>query len=240
MALLHSRAPNLACPPALPMEIVLVVLVVFSALVVAFLAIAQSGDPPAPGKAAPDFRLPDLEGHEHSPASFAGQRAVYFFHPQDETPECIEALERLKACAAEVEAAGAALSAVVVSTRDSADAYAIREGLDLPEEPEARNIDADPACVTNPILELNLGKSGITSIVWATGYALDFGWLKVGAFDEKGRPAHRDGVSVVPGLYFLGLAWLSRRASPFIWGVWHDAKYLAEHIAERRSSRAAG
>jgi putative flavoprotein involved in K+ transport len=27
------------------------------------------------------------------------------------------------------------------------------------------------------------------------------------------------------------LPWLSRRASPFIWGVWHDAEYLAGHIA---------
>ena len=33
-----------------------------------------------------------------------------------------------------------------------------------------------------------------------------------------------------PGLYFLGLPWLSRRASSFIWGVWQDAKYLADHI----------
>lgn len=111
------------------MEIVLVVLVVLSAAIVGFLAFAQSGDPPAPGKAAPDFRLPDLEGREHTPASFAGRRAVYFFHPQDETPECIEALERLKACAAEVEATGAALSTVVVSTRDAADAYARSQGL---------------------------------------------------------------------------------------------------------------
>ncbi len=36
-----------------------------------------------------------------------------------------------------------------------------------------------------------------------------------------------------PDLYFLGLAWLSRRASPFIWGVWHDAEYLAGHIVAR-------
>jgi putative flavoprotein involved in K+ transport len=33
----------------------------------------------------------------------------------------------------------------------------------------------------------------------------------------------------------LGLPWLSRRASSFIWGVWHDAKYLADHIATQRS-----
>lgn len=127
-----------------------------------------------------------------------------------------------------------------LSVLDSADAYALREGLDLPEEPGARVIDADPACVTDPVLRLNLSEAGVTSVVWATGYALDFCWLQVDAFDDRGRPAHRNGVSDVPGLYFLGLAWLSRRASPFIWGVWHDARYLAEHIAARRMSRAAG
>ena len=80
---------------------------------------------------------------------------------------------------------------------------------------------------------MDLADAGITSIVWATGYALDFRWLKVDAFDETGRPVHQRGVSEVPGLYFLGLSWLSRRASAFIWGVWQDAKYLAGHIAAR-------
>ncbi len=36
------------------------------------------------------------------------------------------------------------------------------------------------------------------------------------------------------GIYFLGLPWQSRRGSSFIWGVWHDAKYLADHIATQR------
>jgi putative flavoprotein involved in K+ transport len=84
------------------------------------------------------------------------------------------------------------------------------------------------------VLQLDLAAAGVTSIVWATGFALDFGWIKADAFDAKGRPEHERGVSKVPGLYFLGLAWLSRRASPFIWGVWHDAAYLAEQIAARR------
>jgi putative flavoprotein involved in K+ transport len=120
-----------------------------------------------------------------------------------------------------------------LSVLSAADAYAAREGLDLPEEPEAHVIGPPPQCAIDPILELDLAEAGITSIIWATGYRLDFSWLKLDAFDEKGRPAHRNGVSKVPGLYFLGLAWLSRRASPFIWGAWHDAKYVAEHIAAR-------
>ena len=86
----------------------------------------------------------------------------------------------------------------------------------------------------NPVLSLNLAQAGITAIIWATGYTLDFGWLQVDAFDGQGRPVHQRGISDIPGLYFLGLPWLSRRASPFIWGVWHDAVFLAGHIAARR------
>ena len=118
---------------------------------------------------------------------------------------------------------------------DAADAYVVRNNLDLPQEPEARNIPQDPECLSNPILELNLDKSGVTSIIWATGFALDFSWLKVDdAFDENGRPRHRRGVSAEPGIYFLGLPWLSNRSSSFIWGVWHDAKHIADHIATQR------
>lgn len=121
-----------------------------------------------------------------------------------------------------------------LSMLDEADAYAARNALDLPEEPDARAIDPDPDCVTNPILELNLADAGITSIIWATGFTLDFDWLQVDAFDEEGKPKHHRGISSEPGVFFLGLPWLSRRASSFIWGVWHDAKYLADHISTQR------
>jgi putative flavoprotein involved in K+ transport len=122
-----------------------------------------------------------------------------------------------------------------LSMLDEADAYIARNGIDLPEEPEARVFSSDPDCVTDPVLELDLGAAGVTSIVWAVGFAFDYRWLQVDAFDENGKPRHQRGVSSEPGLYFLGLPWLSRRGSSFIWGVWHDAKYLADQIAIQRS-----
>jgi putative flavoprotein involved in K+ transport len=122
-----------------------------------------------------------------------------------------------------------------LSLLDEADAYIERNGLDLPEDPGARDIDPDPKCVTDPVLALNLVEAGITSIIWATGYALDYGWLRIDAFDETGRPRHQRGVSVEPGVYFVGLPWQSRRGSSFIWGVWHDAKFVADHIAKQRN-----
>lgn len=117
---------------------------------------------------------------------------------------------------------------------DAADAYVARNGLDLPEEPDARRILPDPDCVTQPILALDLAGAGVTSIVWATGYAVDYDWLKVDAFAANGKPQHQRGVSKEPGIYFLGLPWLSRRGSSFIWGVWHDAKHIADHIVTQR------
>ena len=118
-----------------------------------------------------------------------------------------------------------------LSLLDAADAYIARNQLDLPEEPEARASYPDPACMTDPILELDLAAAGVTSIIWATGYSVDFSWLKVDAFDANGKPRHQRGVSSEPGVYFVGLPWLSRRGSTFIWGVWHDAKHVADHIA---------
>jgi putative flavoprotein involved in K+ transport len=122
-----------------------------------------------------------------------------------------------------------------LSVLDEADAFARANGIDLPDDPDARKIGPMPDCVTNPIQSLDLKAEGITSIIWATGYALDFGWLKCGQYDAQGRPAHEQGVSDVPGLYFLGLPWLTRRASPFIWGVWHDADHVAGVIAARKT-----
>ncbi|QHF44116.1 FAD-dependent oxidoreductase [Pseudomonas sp. S35] len=117
---------------------------------------------------------------------------------------------------------------------DAADAYIERNGLSLPLDPQARRVFPDPECVTHPILELNLAEAGITTIIWATGFATDYNWMNVDAFDEKGKPRHQRGVSNESGIYFLGLPWQSRRGSSFIWGVWHDAKYVADHIATQR------
>ena len=119
-----------------------------------------------------------------------------------------------------------------------ADSHVEARGLDLPPEPEAHRIGPDPACLSDPILSLDLAAERVGSIVWATGYALDFGWLDLDAFDADGRPVHDCGVSRVPGLYFLGLPWLTMRGSSFIWGVWRDAEALARHVAARRSKAA--
>jgi putative flavoprotein involved in K+ transport len=123
-----------------------------------------------------------------------------------------------------------------LSILDQADAWVTANNSDLPEEPAARVFAPMPACVAEPLRTVDLHAEGITSIVWATGFALDYSWVHAGTFASNGRPHHDKGVTDVPGLYYLGLPWLSRRASPFIWGVWHDAAYVADHIAARASA----
>jgi putative flavoprotein involved in K+ transport len=118
---------------------------------------------------------------------------------------------------------------------DMADAYVARMGLDLPQDPDARIMFPDPESLQHPLGALNLAKEGISTIIWATGFRQDFTWLKVDGFDERGAPIHQRGVSTEPDVYFLGLPWQSRRGSSFLWGVWHDAKYVADQIEIQRS-----
>ncbi|MBR0758376.1 NAD(P)-binding domain-containing protein [Bradyrhizobium jicamae] len=114
------------------------------------------------------------------------------------------------------------------------DDFVQRRGLDLPGDPDARSTLPDPPCVTAPLQRLDLAASGISAVIWATGYGLDFGWIDLPVLDERGEPKHHHGISEVSGLYFLGLQWLSKMKSSFLSGVGDDAADLADHIAARR------
>ena len=116
---------------------------------------------------------------------------------------------------------------------DLVDGHVTRKGLDLPEDPGARLPLPDPVCVNAPWPRLDLGAEGIGAVIWATGYGVDFGWIEIPVLDPDGEPVHHGGVTAVPGLFFLGLQWLSKMNSSFLSGVGDDAAILAEHIAAR-------
>jgi putative flavoprotein involved in K+ transport len=117
---------------------------------------------------------------------------------------------------------------------DMLDAHVERHGLNLPDDPAARAVLADSPCVIEPMRRLDLGKSDIHAVIWATGYGVDFDWIDLPVRDGSGEPLHRGGVSDVPGLYFLGLPFLTKMHSAFLSGVGDDAAVLAERIAARR------
>jgi putative flavoprotein involved in K+ transport len=91
----------------------------------------------------------------------------------------------------------------------------------------------DPARYDDGVTEVDLAASGITSVIWATGFTYAWDWVHLPVFDVQGEPQHHRGVSLYPGLYFLGLLWLSKLKSSFIFGAGEDAEYLAEHIVTR-------
>ncbi|HWW85035.1 MAG TPA: hypothetical protein VNZ26_15595, partial [Vicinamibacterales bacterium] len=85
---------------------------------------------------------------------------------------------------------------------------------------------------TAPRLDLDLKSGEIRSVIWATGFRPDYGWLHVPVVDRKGDLRHDGGVVVdSPGLYALGLPVLRRRKSTFICGAEDDARDLADHLA---------
>jgi putative flavoprotein involved in K+ transport len=70
----------------------------------------------------------------------------------------------------------------------------------------------------------------VSSVIWATGFKLDFSWIDLPIFDEPGRVIHQRGVTPCPGFYFLGLTWQHTRGSALLGWVKDDAEYIAQQI----------
>lgn len=87
----------------------------------------------------------------------------------------------------------------------------------------------------NAVLMADGGRVSPASVVWATGFRPDFGWIEGPVLDARGGPLHRRGVTSAPGLYFLGLSWLHTRGSALIGWVGRDAEHLAREVEARRS-----
>jgi putative flavoprotein involved in K+ transport len=68
------------------------------------------------------------------------------------------------------------------------DSYIERAGIDA--------LPADEVVITyqpQELTELNLRRAGVSTVIWATGYDLDYGWIEAPILDELGypRPARR-------------------------------------------------
>jgi len=88
-------------------------------------------------------------------------------------------------------------------------------------------------------LELDLNSGEIRSIIWATGFRPEYGWLEVPVVDHKGHLRHEGGVvDEAPGLYAIGLPVLRRRKSTFIVGAEDDARDIVAHLARYLDSTA--
>jgi len=75
----------------------------------------------------------------------------------------------------------------------------------------------------------------VANIIWATGFHSDYHWILINdIFNDRGMPIHDRGVSLVAGLYFLGLPWQYRRGSALIGGVGEDASHIVKAIIQEK------
>ncbi len=76
----------------------------------------------------------------------------------------------------------------------------------------------------------------VANVIWCTGFITDLSWIDLPVFDPDGEPRHERGVvRSEPGLYFIGLFFLSTAASSLIGGVNRDARHIARQIASQRT-----
>jgi putative flavoprotein involved in K+ transport len=112
---------------------------------------------------------------------------------------------------------------------DQIDEWAHANGLDgtvdLPNRLPPTRVEEAPA------LGMHLVKSGIKTIVWASGYKPDYSWLELPVLDRKGYVSHDGGVVSAPGVYLMGMQFLRRRKSALIDGAGDDARDLSAHLA---------
>jgi putative flavoprotein involved in K+ transport len=112
---------------------------------------------------------------------------------------------------------------------DTFDEWAGKEDGDAGADPSERF--AATAVPESARWQLDLRGGEIATIVWATGFRPDYGWLDVPVLDAKGQLRHEGGVVDSPGLYALGLPVLRRRRSTFIHGIEDDARAVVDHLA---------
>jgi putative flavoprotein involved in K+ transport len=104
---------------------------------------------------------------------------------------------------------------VAVRLQTAADDYIARQGIDAPEaEPD---LDPSPLESGNST-ELDLPAAGVTSIIWCTGFTGDLSWARLPILDADGWPRHDGCASPVPGLWYAGFPWLTRRRSGILHG----------------------
>ena len=133
------------------------------------------------------------------------------------------------------ELADLKLNRLLNTIDERAAANGLDDAVDPPHRPEPTRVEASPP------LGLDFGRSGIRTIVWATGFRPDYSWLDVPVLDRKGNIRHDGGVvTEAPGLYVLGLPFLRRRKSSLIDGAGDDARDLSAHLASHLGARSAG
>ena len=119
---------------------------------------------------------------------------------------------------------------------DQFERHIVENGADAPPPSTAELAGGPPPDGSLPdvVRELDLAEAGIGTVIWAVGYRFDFSWIEAPVLDDAGYPIAPGGITACPGLYFMGLNWMTWRKSGIIYGVGDDGRSVAEDIARRR------
>lgn len=80
----------------------------------------------------------------------------------------------------------------------------------------------------------------VSTVIWATGYQPDFGWIQGLPADEDGWPLTcRGAVEQLPGLFFVGMPFQYGLTSGLVGGVGRDAAHVAGLIAAQARQKQA-
>jgi putative flavoprotein involved in K+ transport len=121
--------------------------------------------------------------------------------------------------------------------RRRVDAYIERVGAYAPAyEPDPAE---RPLRRVRHVPALDLGAEHISTVIWATGFRADFSWLQMPMLSASGLPFHTGVTLPAPGLYAVGMPWLTRRGSGMVYGMGRDAAHVAQRIVARSESRMA-
>src|SRR5262245_40134163 len=71
-----------------------------------------------------------------------------------------------------------------IEYKKAVDNYVRKTGLNVPEDISSDQGVTEPDEALHPILRLDLKAAGISSIVWATGFHYEFGWVKLPIFGD--------------------------------------------------------
>jgi peroxiredoxin Q/BCP len=85
-----------------------------------------------PGDAAPDFTLPDADGHEVALSSLRGQRVIIYFYPAAMTPGCTKQACDFRDSKRDLSDAGYAVLGISPDTPAKLARFRDRDGLTFP------------------------------------------------------------------------------------------------------------
>ena len=128
----------------------------------------------------------------------------------------------------------AAADVFAARIRSMLDEYITRDGGHLPP------IESDEADLPAPVdarTSIDLRAERIGSVVWCTGYDGDFSWLDRVLTDKTGQPRRAGATAPIPGLWYVGLRWLTRRGSGNFIGMPADATAVAAAAATSLGAR---